>query len=136
MSKIAFDLDGVLVPDYHHIPDLTQQEFYEQTLYAKPLFQPEYDYDIITARSEEFRDVTEAWLRQMRFPPKNIWMKNDTLKDHEYKVEILANNPEIKVYVESDPLICEYIRAHNRNVRVMHFSDFIQRHTMMLSVEN
>ena len=61
-SKIAFDLDGVLVPDYSHIPNLSHQQFYEYTLYAKPLINPSSKFDIVTARSEQYRDITEKWL--------------------------------------------------------------------------
>lgn len=130
--KIAFDLDGVLLPDYNQIPKLSEDKFFEQTLYAKPLFQPTYEYDIVTARLEERRDITEQWLEQMQRKPANLFMNTDNIPAAEFKYKLIrANN--YGMYVESDIEICKKIRELyvNDNVHefemphIIHFGTFV-----------
>ena len=129
MSKIGFDLDGVLVPDYHHIPDLTMAEFYEQTLYAKPLFSPVGEFDIVTARLEAYRNLTERWIDQLKVKPQNIFMlqdPNESPADFKYRVCIEQG---YTMYIESDPLIVEDMRkladANKVDLGVYHFAGFL-----------
>jgi len=133
MSKIAFDLDGVLVPDYHHIPNLTMQEFYLQTLYAKPLFSPVGEFDIVTARSAEYRPITEKWIEQLATRPQTVIMKTDdaeTAADFKYRICVEQG---YTLYIESDPAIVEAMRkliydndyANLVNCNVVHFAGFI-----------
>ena len=129
MSKIAFDLDGVLVPDYHHIPNLTMPEFYEQTLYAKPLFSPVGEFDVVTARMEEHRDVTERWLNQLAVKPQNLFMlqdKNETPAEFKFRTAVEQG---YTIYVESDPEIVQQMRkladAAGVDIGVFHFAGFI-----------
>lgn len=129
MSKIAFDLDGVLVPDYHHIPNLTMQEFYLQTLYAKPLFNPVGEFDIVTARSSEYRSVTEQWIEQLATRPKTIIMKTDTNETAaEFKYRICVEHG-YTLYIESDPEIVEKMRnlmyTHSLYCEVVHFGGYL-----------
>lgn len=130
MNKIAFDLDGVLVPDYHHIPKLTMQDFYEYTLYAKPLFNPNGQFDIVTARKERFRAVTECWIRQLAVQPINIFMLTDDDEnpaDFKYRICIEQG---YSTYIESDRLIVDAMRKlvndNNKNLNVYHFAEFIE----------
>ena len=129
MSKIAFDLDGVLVPDYHYIPNLTMQEFYEQTLYAKPLFNPVGEFDIVTARSEKYRTVTEQWITQLAVPPNIIIMKtdaNETAAEFKYRICVEQG---YTLYIESDLEIVEKMRkllyADVNDLVVIHFGGYL-----------
>jgi FMN phosphatase YigB (HAD superfamily) len=129
MSKIAFDLDGVLVPDYHHIPNLTMQEFYEQTLYAKPLFSPVGEFDVVTARSAEYRDITEQWIAQLAVRPQTVIMKVDADESAaEFKYRVCIEQGYV-IYIESDPDIVQQMRKLAINdgvdVGVIHFAGFI-----------
>jgi uncharacterized HAD superfamily protein len=108
--KIAFDLDGVLLPDYNFIPKLDLLQFYEQTLHAKPLFHPQYVYDVVTARSEDHRELTEKWLTQMDIYPTNIFMNTENISPAEFKYKVIRAN-EYDMYVESDVQICKDIAA-------------------------
>lgn len=124
--KIAFDMDGVFLPDYHHMPGLTEQEFFMQTLFAKPMIDPWYDYIVITGRVERWRNVTERWFNQVQNPPKAIYMRPNTdERAVEFKARILNSMPDIKTYVESDWEICKYLDKHCLDkLRVLHFSAF------------
>lgn len=129
MSKIAFDLDGVLVPDYHHIPNLTMQEFYEQTLYAKPLFSPVGEFDVVTARSAEYRDITEQWIGQLAVRPQTVIMKTDDNESAaEFKYRICIEQGYV-IYIESDPAIVQQMRkladSNGVDIGVIHFAGFI-----------
>lgn len=129
MSKIAFDLDGVLVPDYHHIPGLTMAEFYEQTLYAKPLFGPVGEFDVVTARMEEHRAVTEKWLDQLTNKPQNLFMLQDANETPaEFKFRTALEQGYV-IYIESDPEIVQQMRklatANDVDMGIFHFAGFI-----------
>lgn len=131
MNKIAFDLDGVLVPDYHHIPNLSMQEFYLQTLYAKPLFNPVGEFDIVTARSAEYRTVTEQWVTQLATRPQTIIMKTDTNETAaEFKYRVCVEQG-YTLYIESDPEIVDKMRnlVHTNNIdcTIVYFSEYISK---------
>lgn len=128
-SKIAFDLDGVLIPDYNFIPGLTDEEFYAQTMHAKPLFNPQYDFDIVTARFEEHRAMTEQWIQQMKTWPKNIFMldnRKETPAEFKFRIACQQN---YQVYVESDPKICIEIKllaeTNNVKLQVIHYDTWV-----------
>lgn len=130
--KIAFDLDGVLVPDYNRIPDLSEAEFFEQTLYAKPLFNPKGDFDVVTARLEYNRPVTQRWLSQLTAQPTNLFMRDDVDESPaEFKYRV-CKREGYTVYVESDPEIAKDMASFaliDRSMRltVLHFDEFVNR---------
>jgi len=131
--KIAFDLDGVLIPDYNQIPKLSQDKFYEQTLHAKPLFHPTYEYDVVTARLDERREITEKWLEQMDTKPANLYMNTNNIPAAEFKYQMIRTN-KYDMYVESDRKICEEIvelfKKDGVNEfdipHIIHFGTFVQ----------
>lgn len=124
--KIAFDMDGVFLPDYHHMPGFSEQEFFFQTLFSKPMIDPYYDYVVITGRIERWRNVTERWFQQVTNPPKAIYMRPNTdEKAMVFKARILNAMPHITTYIESDWEICEYLKAYcSSQLKVLHFSSF------------
>ena len=129
--KIAFDLDGVLTPDYRQIPKLTKEEFYKLTVYAKPLFCPKGKYDIITARDIKYKAVTDKWVNQLENPPETIYFKTtNKITAAEYKYTILYQG-RYDVYIESDQTIIDEITRLNKatwpsmNLTILRFADFI-----------
>lgn len=135
MSKIAFDLDGVLVPDFDQIPSLGGlKEFYSMTMYIRPLFKPQGDYAIITARNSEYRSVTESWCKKYLNPlPKTLFHEKEDLIGNAfaYKQKVLNDNPSIQTYVESDIDIVKYL-AENvvTGCKIIHFSEYVQTHLL------
>jgi len=102
-------MDGVLVPDYNKIPNLTENDFYLQTLYAKPLFSPMGEFDVVTARFDdpEVRKITEQWCEQLEVAPKNVFMRprgNETPAQFKYRMCIEQG---YKIYVESDQTVVD-----------------------------
>ena len=131
MSKIGYDMDGVLLPDYNKIPNLTDEEFYLQTLYASPLFQPTGEFDVVTARFDDarVREITEQWCNQLNVSPKNIFMRprgNETPAEFKYRMWIEHG---YSVYIESDPGIVlemrKMVKEANVDIKVVHFAGFI-----------
>jgi FMN phosphatase YigB (HAD superfamily) len=130
--NIAFDLDGVFLPDHKHIPKLTQKKFFKLTLYERPLFNPTYPFDIVTARVEARRKVTEKWISQLQRQPENIFMRADEKETPaEFKFRI-ASQQQYKIYVESDPQICQDMEqlcaTHSIDLKVIHFDSWISGH--------
>jgi hypothetical protein len=134
--KIAFDLDGVLIPDFKHIPNLNQTEFYQYTFYAKPLIQPNYDFDVVTARDEKHRAVTEQWLNQLDKKPNNVFMNIGKLGSSEFKFQMVQLH-QYDMYVESDLEICNDIEflcvQNNVKTQIIHFDSFICNQLLTLN---
>jgi len=129
MSKIAFDMDGVLLPDFHKIPGWTEDEFFEHTIYARPMFTPVGEFDVVTARTENRREITVEWLKQLSTPPQNLFMNPDnTLTPAEFKYRTCIEQG-YKVYVESEPSIVlemrEWVARDKIDLLVIHFSGFV-----------
>ena len=130
MNKIAFDLDGVFIPDCDHIPVVNGlQEFLALTIYMRPVFQPKDDWNIITGRPARYRPITVEWIdRHFENKPKMIWHEN--IIDDEpwiYKAEIINQN-NIELFVESDLKTVEYLRKKViNNCKIIHFSDYLKQ---------
>jgi len=130
--RIAFDMDGVLLPDFHKIPHLNDDEFFEHTLYARPMFSPVGVFDVVTARTEDRRPVTLEWLKQLSTPPQNLFMKpvnsDETPAEYKYRKCIEEG---YKIFVESEPSIVLEMREmaliDNTDLMVIHFSGFVSR---------
>ena len=129
MNKIAFDLDGVLIPDYNVIPNLTDEEFFNQTLYTKPLINPLLPFDIVTARLEIHRDVTIKWLQQLQRMPINLYMRPSLVETPaEFKFRMCVEQ-DYEIYVESDPVISsemvDLCVKHNHKLVVIHYDTWV-----------
>jgi hypothetical protein len=129
--KIAYDLDGVLVPDCDHIPSIKSiDEFYALTEYMKPIFNPEGEYAIITARHAQHRSSTWTWCNKYLFPlPARLHHECTDETPGSYKAGILNTNPDIQTYVESDEGIVNYLR-HNvtTGCEIIHFDEYLAHH--------
>ena len=129
---IGFDMDGVLLPDHHYIEDMLDDQFFELLLKEIPLFNPTYDFDVVTARPEKFRPLTEKWLLQMKKQPNKLFMKERSLEEEsnaEYKFRI-ASQERYTIYVESDLQICQdmlkLVQKANSPLRIIHFGSWVQ----------
>lgn len=135
--KIAFDLDGVLVPDCDRIPNLGGlAEFYELTTYMRPLFTPKGNYAIITARPAEFRSITEEWCRTfLDNRPVKLFHEVVDETPAEYKAQILNTYTSIQTYVESDAGIVEELKQLvTTGCNIIHFSEFVNN--QLTAVQN
>ena len=128
-NNIAYDLDGVLVPDCAHIPEIASyNEFLKLTTYMLPLFQPTGRYSIITARPARFRKITEQWLKHLAIQPAYLFHEAVRESPAQYKALVLNDHPTIRVYVESDPKIVEELRKLvTTGCEIIHYSDYVNK---------
>jgi len=121
MSKIAFDLDGVFVPDCLNIPSVGGlTEFYALTYYMKPVFRPGGEWSIITARNAKYRAQTIAWIDEhFENKPVRVWHELVDQTPEQYKAEVINQNG-IEIYIESDMNIVQYL-MDNTQAQVIHF---------------
>jgi hypothetical protein len=128
MTHIAYDFDGVFIPDFLHIHGKTMLEFYQLTLHCKPIFIPTGPYSVITARDPKFRHILDGWLDTFEQLPENVYHENTNhAEPWLYKIKILSENPQLTTYVESDPIVCDKIRKSLPNLSVIHFDSFISK---------
>ena len=125
----AYDIDGVLVPDCDHFPNIGGlSEFYEIAAKMLPIFQPVGDFILITARPKEYSHVTWKWCGDYMDPlPIGLFHGCQKETPHRYKTDVLNANPHIKRYVESDQLIVDYLKLHvTTGCEIVHFKTFMQ----------
>jgi hypothetical protein len=128
MSKVAFDLDGVLVPDFDKIPNLGGlDEFYSMSTYIQPIFKPTGEYYILTARPAQYRPLTWEWCQKYLDPlPKILFHERSNETSGKYKSKILNENTDISIYIESDPGIVSYLKKNVRSdCEIVHFNDYL-----------
>ena len=131
MSNIAYDLDGVMVPDCDRLPFVKGlDEFYQLMGHVRPIFNPQGEYSIITARNAEYRDRTVEWYNQY-LSPKPVRLFHEIAEGEspeQYKVRVLNSHPEITIYIESEPYIVDYIRQHvTTDCTIVLFREFVQQ---------
>jgi hypothetical protein len=127
----AFDLDGVLIPDCDHIPDLGDHNAYlNLTMYMQPVFKPVGEWILLTGRPAQFEHITKSWLlKYFSNQPKMILHQRDQEKENneQYKLRMI-NEHDIDVYIESDKKIVDHLKT-NLDVdkkTIVHFSDFCE----------
>ena len=125
--KIAFDLDGVLIPDCDIIPNLGDlHSFYELTLFMKPLFTPNGEYSIITARQPQYRSITENWINKYLLnKPAKLYHNIGDESPAKYKERVLLLE-DIDLYIESDPEIAQSLRNKTKK-EIIIFSEYVSR---------
>ena len=131
--KIAYDLDGVLVPDCDHIPFIKSlDDFYGLTMYMKPLFNPKDVFAIITARPARHRSITWTWCnRHLSDLPERLFHECLDETPGAYKTNILNDNANIQTYIESDIGIVKYLRDNvTTGCEIIHFDEFLATHFM------
>lgn len=128
MSNIAYDLDGVFIPDCDRVPNLGGLDsFYELTMYMRPIFEPVGDYDIITARNYKYQITTQSWCnKHLTNQPKILYHDCMDETPSEYKARILNENPNIQLYIESEPSIVDDLsNTVTTGCRIVLFKHFI-----------
>jgi len=127
MSKIAFDIDGVLVPDCDKFPELGGLDaFYSMSTFMRPLFKPMGEWYAITAREAQYRPYTIEWIRRhFTNKPMELWHESDSSNPPEYKAEVIIKHGITK-YIESDITIVEYLRKHTQ-AEIIHFDEFCSK---------
>jgi hypothetical protein len=127
-NKTAFDFDGVFIPDCDKIPTVGDTlEFYELTMYMKPIFEPVGEWYLLTARLAEHEEMTKSWmLKHFKNQPKEIYHSrtNDEAPEA-YKLRMVKEK-DIDVFVESDPMVVRHIQRELPDMAVVHFADFCQ----------
>jgi hypothetical protein len=129
MSKIAYDLDGVLLPDCDRLPGVGGlNEFYQLMEFVRPLFQPKEPYSIITARLATYRESTQRWIsKYLDIAPEKLYHDITDNNAALYKTTVLNSTPDIQIYIESDLSIVEFLRQHvNTGCKIYHFSNLTQ----------
>jgi hypothetical protein len=125
---IAFDLDGVLIPDCNHISAVGDlHDFYVRIASNMiPVFVPQGDFCIITARNKRYRLLTRAWVdRYLLLPEDCLFHDCDTQTPSEYKASVLNTMPQVTHFVESDPYIVDKLRETvTTGCKIIHFSPF------------
>jgi hypothetical protein len=140
---IGYDLDGVIAPDIEWMR--SEEIFRECQSSVCPLFIPPRPFCIITARCPEDEDKTMRWLDKYDIRPKyvkfgrysnpisNIPEKKDI---HSFglnsainhKIESLEEDPNIHMFLESNPKQAEAIKngVKRSNVIVYHYASWLQ----------
>jgi len=133
IAPIAFDLDGVLIPDCDHIPQIgSLDEFYSLTEYMRPIFKPQGNYSIITARPAQHRSSTWTWCNKyLDTLPVRLHHECADESPGEYKARILNSNADIQTYVESDLKIVDYLKINVvTGCNIIHFDEYVGQRFM------
>lgn len=129
---IAFDLDGVFIPDI--APDLWDTEEYKKVIlkirseYLVPIYQPNFPYIVITGRPFCDKEDTLSWFNKFfKVKPTQVYHDNlDLTKSPEYKADVLNSLPIISLYVESCGKQVDIIKSLvTRRVRILTFQNFL-----------
>ena len=128
MTRIAYDFDGVFIPDFDKIPGIGGlYKFYQMTQYVQPIFEPEGPYTILTGRMAVNKHFTESYIDKY-FTNKPVELFHGRglhQAPMEYKATILNDNKDIEYYVESELATVEYLKEQV-DCNVIHFKDFIK----------
>jgi len=126
---LAFDLDGVLIPDCDNISTIGDvAEYYElAAANMRPLFQPGAASVIITARYKQHAASTMAWANRYLAPlPRRIYHDRAIETAAGYKAKVLNDDHTISVYVESDLEIVEQlVHTVRSSCKILHFSQWV-----------
>lgn len=113
-GKVAFDLDGVLMPLLKRSKPYIQYSGEERKSYEKArlwqyendvkLRSPEGEFYIISSRQEKYRTITELWLKRNNIHALEVILMDNSLtfnhiRDHKLKYLI---DKEITKYYEDD----------------------------------
>ena len=129
---IAYDLDGVFVPDYHPDSGLSLEEYLRVRYELPPLFEPHAskDYLIITGRPVEDKDQTEAWIDKFfNHPPLQLIIGTGApvlRLSIKFKSEMIKAHG-ISVYIESDIRQVRELSVLHPGCTIKHFQSNVQR---------
>jgi hypothetical protein len=119
---IAYDLDGVLCPEYDY-GDATFEQRINTTQSFLPIFQPKGEYAIITGRIEQ--PFTLVWLiTRLQTQPLVVFINTNKEKSYVFKARILNDLPEITHFVESNISEVEYLKQHTKQ-KIIHIDELL-----------
>jgi len=150
MAKfIAFDLDGVFVPDLEY-PVYSDGAFLDTWGRIRPLFVPQIPIYIISMRKETIRDFTMKWLKDYNFNVIRAYFMAGNHEDFSpmncavQKLKAIADlieKEEISCYVESSKEQVDIMKqevAYNKElykgIPVIHFEQFLREKINLLSM--
>ena len=119
---IAYDFDGVLIPD-------VEAQAREHRIYIQPYFRPNPPFVVISGRNWEgaFEDI-QAWFRKFLKISPDLHCAPIGMNSNEYKLETLNLHDKIDTYIESDLETIAYLASNlKRKVRLIHFGTMIQQ---------
>jgi hypothetical protein len=137
---IAFDLDGIFLPDIHFdTEEQLSQLLHVRSRHLSPILLPTMPYYLITGRPLQDKPDTDFWINEF-FPKQNrpgiIFHDNHDIDNAiTYKASVLSDNPEIDIFVESDASQVTALRGLV-NCRIEHFGEFVNRALQTLQNEN
>ena len=124
---LAFDLDGIFVPDIIYQPETFEMVHAVRTRLMRPIFIPEKPYYIITGRPVVDRVGTLHWIEAFAMGPERVFHENvDVENPVLYKEAVLREHTEITCYVESDERQAEYLRESVPGCTVMWFAELLR----------
>lgn len=122
---IAYDMDGVICPEFEWIddPNMTFEKIMRMTNTLRAIFQPKGPYIIITGRKET--PGTMFWIaNKLKVQPLAVHICLGRLPPAEYKAKILNENPSITLYVESEMEQVLYLREHTKTT-ILHIDELL-----------
>ena len=128
-AMIGYDIDGVLQPDikFDNITELLDLLEVRAKNWI-PLFEPKGDYIMITGRPIEDKAKTNTWIgKYFDNPPNYLFHGNPNIeKGAEYKLKVLKNCPNIKVFIESDIKQVKFLQDNLPDRNIIHYATFIK----------
>jgi hypothetical protein len=127
---IAFDLDGVFVPDLKWDESKHTHLLYFRHNHMYPIFTPIGEYSIITGRPFGDREETMKWIEGFfDNKPKAVYHdNNDFSLAKEYKEKVLSEHLEITMFIESDIEQVLYLRKSRLvKAEIIHFKEFVAK---------
>lgn len=129
---IAFDLDGVFVPDIDlNGGDWNNTMHLFRSNHLKPIFKPSFDFVIISGRPPVDHPLTAEWVNKYFYvnPPYEVVLNTGDIQDAAaFKAQELDKMDYITAFVESDPEQAKYIEFEvGHKIDVFTFDTFINR---------
>ena len=130
---IGYDLDGC-IGEYIEFSTIKGSKFfykYFPKLFLKyvrgrmkVVWRPEGEFVIVTARNEDFRKVTEKWLKKNGIKYVHLYMypglyNDKTVLMTEWKSYII-NKYELAEYYDDDIRYLDKIRENNKDIELIH----------------
>lgn len=135
MKSIAFDLDGVLCPDYDSKTDRfnnLDSWIGARSRWIMPMFTmgENVHMTFITGRPVEDLVYTQAWIDR-HFKKSGYDLYHDCQNfgaAAQYKAAVLNNNTEIQLFIESDPEQVAFLKENvTTGCHITHFEELIRR---------
>jgi len=126
---IAFDLDGVIVSELIHTDDDLEQILAIRNHNLQPIFGFRKPYYLITGRPSCDKADTLRWINSVFSKdqrPTKIFHDNPDLHNPVgYKAAVLAANPQVKTFIESDREQVKALKEMVSGCRIVWFEEIL-----------